>query len=94
MRSIRLSEDVVPLGKFKARASSILRSLSTQHRPLLITQNGQAAGVLLAPAEYDALCEREAFFEDITMGLADAESGRVMAVDEVREQLAQYRKNR
>jgi prevent-host-death family protein len=94
MRSIRLSEDVVPLGEFKARASTILRSLSEQHRPLLITQNGQAAGVLLSPAEYDALCEREAFLEEIAMGLSDAESGRVMPVSEVREQLAEYRKNR
>jgi len=94
MRSIRLSEDVLPLGEFKAKAASILRSLSEQHRPLLITQNGQAAGVLMSPSEYDALCEREAFLEDIAMGLADAESGRVMAVSEVREQLAEYRKRR
>jgi prevent-host-death family protein len=94
MRSIRLSEDVVPLGEFKARASSILRSLSDKHRPLLITQNGQAAGVLLSPTEYDALCERDAFLEDVVMGLADAESGRVMSVPEVREKLAEYRKNR
>jgi len=94
MRSIRLSEDVVPLGEFKSRASSILRSLSNQNRPLLITQNGQAAGVLLSPAEYDALCEKDAFLEDIAMGLADAESGRVMSVSEVREQLAEYRRSR
>jgi len=94
MRSIRLSEDVVPLGEFKARASSILRSLSDQNRPLLITQNGQAAGVLLAPAEYDALCEREAFLEDIAMGLADVESGRVLSALAVRERLVEYRKNR
>jgi len=71
MRSIRLSEDVLPLGEFKAKAASILRSLSEQHRPLLITQNGQAAGVLMSPSEYDALCEREAFLEDIAMGLQD-----------------------
>jgi len=94
MRSIKLSEDVVPLGEFKSRASSILRSLSTQHRPLLITQNGHAAGVLLAPAEYDSLCERETFLQDVAMGLADAESGRVMSVDEVHEQLAEYRRAR
>ncbi len=94
MRSIKLSEDVVPLGEFKARASSILRSLSARHRPLLITQNGQAAGVLLSPAEYDALCERDAFLEDIAMGLADTECGHMMSVAEVRERLAEYRRNR
>lgn len=94
MRSIRLSEDVVPLGEFKSKASSILRSLSDQHRPLLITQNGQAVGVLLSPTEYDALCERDAFLEKIAMGLADAEAGRVMSALEVREQLAEYRRTR
>lgn len=94
MRAMKLSEDVVPLGEFKSKASSILRSLSDQHRPLLITQNGQAAGVLLSPAAYDALCEREAFLEDIAMGLADAEANRLMSVKEVREQLVDYRRAR
>jgi predicted transcriptional regulator len=45
-------------------------------------------------SDFNALCEREVFLEEIALGLSDAVSGRVMPVLEVREQLAEYRKNR
>jgi len=94
MRSIRVSEDVIPLGEFKANAASLLRRLVEQHSPMLITQNGQAAGVLMAPAEYDAMCEKQAFFEAIAAGLADVEAGRVMSLDDVKVRLAGDRAKR
>ena len=49
MRSIRVSEDIVPIGEFKGQAAHWLRRVSETGQPVVITQNGKPAGVLLSP---------------------------------------------
>ena len=78
MPNLRVSEDIVPLSDFKARASELLKKLAQTGAPIVITQNGRAAGVLLSPTEFDVLTERARFVNAVAGGLADAESGRVI----------------
>lgn len=78
MSNLRVSEDIVPLSDFKARASELLKKLAQTGAPIVITQNGRAAGVLLSPAEFDVLTERARFVTAVAAGLDDAESGQVV----------------
>jgi len=57
--------------------------------PVVITQNGKAAGVLISPAVYDELTERLRFMRSVEQGLADAEAGRVTPHEEVVAQMRQ-----
>jgi prevent-host-death family protein len=77
MRPVRLAEDIVPISDFKAQAAEWLKRVAKTGHPLVITQNGKAAGVLLSPAQFDALSERSRLREAIEEGLADSEAGRV-----------------
>jgi prevent-host-death family protein len=63
---------------FKARASELLKKISETGAPIVITQNGRAAGVLLSPAEFDLLTERAQFVAAISDGIADVEANRVV----------------
>ena len=92
MKDILVSEDIVPLGEFKAQASRLLARLARDRHSLVITQNGRPAGVLLAPAEYDRIREQQHFLESVVAGVADADAGRVMATNELRNRLARRRK--
>jgi len=78
MGGLKVSEDIVPLSDFKARASEWLKKLSRTGAPIVITQNGRAAAVLLSPVEFDALTERARFVGAVAEGLADAESARLI----------------
>ena len=49
MRSVRISENFVPVSEFKAQAADWLRKLSESGGPVVVTQNGRPAGVLLSP---------------------------------------------
>lgn len=62
MKSMHISEDIIPIGKFKSHAAKVLRQLHDGQRPIVITQNGSPAAVLLTPEEFDRLmaCERVA----------------------------------
>jgi prevent-host-death family protein len=83
MKPVLLSEDVLPLGEFKTQASRVLRKLKESQRPVIITQNGRPAAVLITPAEFDLMRERERLMAAIQEGLADSEAGRVLEDDEV-----------
>lgn len=91
MKSIRIANDIIPLGEFKSGISSCLKKVQTTGHPLIITQNGRPAGVLLSPEEYDNLVYRKQFIESVERGMAAAESGEVYSTDEVRERLAEKR---
>jgi len=91
MKHLSIAEGVIPLGDFKAHAASYLKNLDG---PMVITQNGRPAGVLLSPADYDQLTERQLFLESLAAGLVDAEEGRLIDVQTLQEQLQVAREQR
>jgi prevent-host-death family protein len=94
MRPVRVSEDIVPVSDFKAQAGVWLRRIAETGQPLVITQNGKAAGVLMSPAQFDALNERARFVAAVDEGLADSEAGRVHAHTAVVAELTKRRRAR
>lgn len=83
MRTVRIAEDIVPVSEFKAQAAECLRRIAQTGQPLVITQNGKAAGVLLSPGEFDRLTERARFVSAVQEGLADADGGRLTDHEQV-----------
>jgi prevent-host-death family protein len=79
MKPLHVSEDILPIADFKARASEVVRRLREHRRPVVITQSGKPAAVLLSPEEFDRLTHRARFLDAIGEGLADAEAGRVVS---------------
>jgi len=94
MRAIKVAEDIVPVGQFKAQTARWLRRVAETGQSVIITQNGKPAGVLISPTEFDRLTDRERFLESVALGLADAEAGRTMDTKAVLRQLARSRSTR
>ncbi|MFT3763998.1 MAG: type II toxin-antitoxin system Phd/YefM family antitoxin [Minicystis sp.] len=95
LRAVRIAEDIIPVSDFKAQAADLLRRVSDTGQPLVITQNGKAAGVLLSPAEFNRLNERARFVTAVEEGLADDDAGRVSEHDEVAARMkARFRTKR
>jgi prevent-host-death family protein len=90
VKAIRISEGIVPLGEFKAQASRLIKELKEEAAPLVITQNGRPAAVMLSPEAYDELRERQEFIEAVAAGLADAAAGRVVDHDKVAKWLGSW----
>ncbi len=94
MKQISISNDIVPIGEFKTSISKWLKSIRDTGHPLVITQNGKPAGVLLSPSEYDALVHGKNFIDSINRGLADADSRNVYRTEELQEELQKRRMQR
>ncbi|MEI6208731.1 MAG: type II toxin-antitoxin system Phd/YefM family antitoxin [Desulfuromonadales bacterium] len=87
MRSISISNDIVPIAEFKTNISKWFKTLQTSRHPLIITQNSKPAGVLLSASDYDELVYRKTFLDSVERGMADVESGRTLTTDELRRSL-------
>ncbi len=61
----------------------MLNEVQESHRPIVITQNGKAAAVLIAPADFDLLTERARFVNAVETGMVDIKEGRVLADEEL-----------
>lgn len=72
----------MPIAELKAKLGEVVRGLG-ERRPLVITLNGKAAGVLMSPREFDRLTYERRFVAMVRAGLADAEAGRVLTEAEV-----------
>ncbi len=84
MKTISITNDIVPIAEFKAGISKWFKTLKATGHPLIITQNGKPAGVLLSPGDYDALVYKKSFLDSVGKGIADAESGQTLQTNEVR----------
>ncbi|HKL85492.1 MAG TPA: type II toxin-antitoxin system prevent-host-death family antitoxin [Treponemataceae bacterium] len=83
-----LTHNIVPLADFKARASEILNAQKEHKQPVVITQNGKTAAVLIPPEEYDFLTQQSSFIRAIEKGLADSDAGNVIEQSEMAAELA------
>lgn len=69
----------MPVSEFKAQAAELLKRVADSRQPLVITQNGRPAGVVLSPAAYDDLIEKLELVAAVNSGLADVDAGRTEA---------------
>lgn len=89
MKALKISRDVVTLAEFKNQAASYIERIGTSSQPLLITQNGKPAGVLVSPAEFDRIQEQEAnrFKASVQRGIDDADRGKTMTLAKAKSRL-------
>jgi toxin ParE1/3/4 len=61
----RPSQDVRPLSEFRANVATFVEQVQVTGRPLVLTQHGRSAAILLAVEAYEALIERAELAEDV-----------------------------
>lgn len=87
MPSMRPSQDVQPLSAFRANAAGFLDQVRSTKRPLVLTQNGKSAAVVLDVDEYEALVEELERFRDIRTARAELARGEGIPHDDVVKRL-------
>lgn len=51
----KIVESIIPVATFRKQSTEIIRKLKESEGPIILTQNGHAAAVLLHPDIYDEL---------------------------------------
>lgn len=87
MRPLQLATDVVSIGELKVQAARILQRVNKDRCPIVITQHGKPAGVLVSPEDFDRLAQHARFMQSVQSGLEDSEAGRVVDEQELDAEL-------
>lgn len=61
----RFSQDIRPLSEFRANAAAFIQQVRSTRRPLVLTQHGRGAAVLLDIHEYERLLEQAELLQDV-----------------------------
>jgi prevent-host-death family protein len=76
MRTPRLDTDIKPVSEFRANAADLIEQVKTSGRPLVLTQRGHSAAVLLDVADYAQLIEELELLRDVRTAMQQIESGK------------------
>ncbi|SDU11351.1 type II toxin-antitoxin system Phd/YefM family antitoxin [Desulfobacula phenolica] len=87
MKDFQVSEDILPIAKFKTNASSLLKDLNTSRRSIVITQHGKPVGVVISPKDYDFLVNRNKFLDAISEGLKDSNDKNIVSDEDFKKKL-------
>ena len=90
--AIDLERDIQPVSDFRTRASAVLREVQRSGRPVVLTQHGRSAAVLVDVKSYQDMVDELEILKDIVQSRADFDAGRTFTHEEVRERLlARYK---
>jgi prevent-host-death family protein len=93
MERIQFDKDVKPISEFRANAPSLIEQVHRTKRPLVITQHGKSAAILLDVQEYEAMLEKLDVLTDIGEAEVDIKKKRFYssekALEKVRKKINQ-----
>ena len=91
---MKLANQIRPISYLKAHAAEIVRNLSKQQEPLIITQNGEAKVVIQDIKSYEQTQQTIALLKILSLGTRQIEEGKVLSAEEVIERLRNRREDR
>lgn len=91
---MKLSSQIKPISYLKAHAAELVRNMSSQDEPLVITQNGEAKAVMMAIESYEQTQETMALLKVLALGLVQIEDNKVQPAGDVIERLRDRSKSR
>ncbi len=98
MNRVLLGRDLVPVNELRANLASVLKKVEETRHPVVITQRGRAAAVLVHPDDLDELAEQRELVQKVLRGLSESEAGELIDDDdvwsEIEEQIAEAEANR
>lgn len=87
---IRLKEDIKPLSLFRTDPASILRQVRESQRPVVITERGTPAAVIVDLEDYERQKEKMELMEAILEGEKDFQEGRVKSLDRLHRETRKW----
>lgn len=82
-------QDIKPISYVKSHAADVLDRINTTHRPMVVTQNGEARAVILDPESYQNMQDTIKLLKLISQSESDLQKGKKT---EQREFFAKFEK--
>jgi prevent-host-death family protein len=91
---MKYSTQIKPISYLKANVAEIVRNLSKEQQPLVITQNGEAKVVMQDIKSYEQTQETIALLKILSLGVKQIEDGKVLIAEDVIKNIRTRQGNR
>ena len=75
-RQPKLDRDIKPVSDFRANAAELIEQVRRSGRPLVLTQRGHSAAVVLGVADYERMVEEIELLSDVRTAVQQIENGQ------------------
>ena len=80
---MQIVNDIKPVTYLKNRAADILKYINETHRPMIITQNGEAKAVIQDPKSYEDMKNALAIMKLLSFAEEDIRNGNIHTEEDV-----------
>ena len=87
MKRLRIDQDIRSMSEFRTGIASFLKQVHDTKRPLVITQHGKGAAVLLDVGEYEDMQEKLELLKDIQISVNQIEDVEGISHDNAKERI-------
>jgi len=87
MQRLRIDHDIRSMSEFRTGIAAFLKQVHDTKRPLIITQHGKSAAVLLDVGEYEAMQEKLELLQDIQTSISQIENGEGIPRKDAKEMI-------
>ncbi|MBE0437951.1 MAG: type II toxin-antitoxin system Phd/YefM family antitoxin [Methylomicrobium sp.] len=88
---MKLSENIKPISYLKANATEVIEKLKSDHQPMVITQNGEAAMVVQSVADYEQTQETLSLLKMLAQSQQAFAEGKTVSSEEAFSRLRERR---
>lgn len=86
-RRVKLNTDVKPVSEFRANAAELIEHVRSSRRPLVLTQRGHSAAVVLDVAEYERMIDEIELLRDVRTAIQQLEAGQAVSNRDAKAEL-------
>jgi len=87
MQKLKIDQDIRPMSEVRKGMAAFIKKVHETKRPLVITQRGRSAAVLIDAQEYEAMQEKIELLSDVQTALSQLEKGEGVSHDDAKARL-------
>lgn len=84
---ISISRDIEPLSAFRKKSADFIKRLKKDKQPIILTQHGKSAAVLMDVAEYERFSKKLELLEDLLEAKQQVQQGDTYTMEEAKERI-------
>lgn len=86
-RNLKVDTDIKPVSDFRANAAKMIEHVRSTGRPLVLTQRGHSAAVVMDVVAYEAMREEIEILSDIRISMKQIDEGKGISNREAKAEL-------
>jgi len=90
---MQITNDIKPITYLKSKTADVLKQINETHRPMIITQNGEAKAVIQDPQSYEDMKNAIAMLKLFSFAQEDIKENRLYSQEEVFKEVEELLKN-